>query len=144
MRQPAAPAILSEKPLRACWFLDFVHDLLVCGHFRILNAAMTQPANALLAIADTSLSGKRVVRKSPDKEASTILTCPRLVQGRRPLALHRAGQAEARASTAVCVTSCLRDGFLAYHTARLKLAARVDDFNTARPHSAIGYLTPAA
>ena len=28
--------------------------------------------------------------------------------------------------------------------ARVKLATWVDDFNTARPHSALGYLTPAA
>ncbi len=34
--------------------------------------------------------------------------------------------------------------FLGLRHACMKLATWVDDFNTARPHSALGYLTPAA
>ncbi len=49
---------------QASWSLDFVHDQLACGRrFRILNVVDDATRECLLAVADTSISGKRVVRE---------------------------------------------------------------------------------
>ena len=47
-----------------CWSLDFVHDQLVTGRrFRVLNVVDDVTRECLLAVPDTSISGKRVVRE---------------------------------------------------------------------------------
>ena len=58
-----APLLLPALP-NARWSIDFVHDQLVCGRrFRILNVIDDVTKECLLALADTSISGKRVARE---------------------------------------------------------------------------------
>jgi transposase InsO family protein len=48
----------------ARWSIDFVHDQLACGRrFRLLNVIDDVTKECLLALADTSISGKRVARE---------------------------------------------------------------------------------
>ena len=55
-------AVATQANMR--WSLDFVYDQLVCGRrFRILNVVDGVTRECLLAVADTSISGKRVVRE---------------------------------------------------------------------------------
>jgi transposase InsO family protein len=56
--------ILLENRANARWSLDFVHDQLANGRrFRILNVVDDVTRECLLAIADTSITGARVVRE---------------------------------------------------------------------------------
>jgi putative transposase len=58
-----APLAVPLQP-NARWSLDFVHDQLACGRrFRILNVVDDATRECLLAVADTSISGKRVARE---------------------------------------------------------------------------------
>ena len=58
-----APLAVALQP-NARWSLDFVHDQLACGRrFRILNVVDDATRECLIAVADTSISGKRVVRE---------------------------------------------------------------------------------
>ena len=122
-RAPLVPALLAN----ARWSLDFVHDQLACGRrFRILNVVDDATRECLLAVADTSISGKRVVRELTalvarrgaaaddrlrQRHRVHLERRARLVPDRRRrLALHRAGQADAERllrelSTAVCATN---------------------------------------
>ena len=57
------PIFVEAKP-RALWSLDFVQDQLACGRcFRILNIVDDVTRECLMAIPDTSISGKRVARE---------------------------------------------------------------------------------
>ena len=160
-----APLAVALQP-NARWSLDFVHDQLACGRrFRILNVVDDATRECLLAIADTSLSGKRVVRELTALVArrgwpQTILSdngteftsnavlawCEAEGVAWHYIAPGRPMQ------NAFCESfnGRMRDEllnetlFLSLHHARMKLATWVHDFNTARPHSALGYLTPAA
>lgn len=58
-----APLLLPALP-NARWSIDFVHDQLACGRrFRLLNLIDDVTKECLLALADTSISGKRVARE---------------------------------------------------------------------------------
>jgi putative transposase len=58
-----APVLVEAKP-NARWSADFVHDLLSNGRrFRILNVIDDVTKECLVAIADTSISGRRVARE---------------------------------------------------------------------------------
>ena len=60
MRTP----ILVEARPNARWSVDFVHDQLSNGRrFRILNVIDDVTKECLVAIADTSISGRRVARE---------------------------------------------------------------------------------
>ena len=162
VRAPPAVAALPN----ARWSLDFVHDQLACGRrFRILNVVDDATRECLLAVADTSISGKRVARE---------LTALVARRGRPRIIVSDNGteftsnavlawcEAEGVAwhyiapgkpmQNAFCESfnGRMRDEllnetlFLGLRHARAKLATWVDDYNTARPHSALGYLTPAA
>ena len=161
-RAPLLPALLPN----ARWSLDFVHDQLACGRrFRILNVVDDATRECLLAVADTSISGKRVVREL------TALVARR----GRPLAIVSDNGTEftSNAVLAWCEAEgiawhyiapgkpmqnafCesfngrMRDEllnetlFLGLRHARARLATWAADYNTERPHSGLGYLTPAA
>ena len=48
----------------ARWSIDFIHDQMACGRrFRILNILDDVTKECLAAVADTSISGKRVARE---------------------------------------------------------------------------------
>lgn len=56
--------ILVEAKANARWSLDFVHDQFACGRrFRILNIVDDVTRECLAAIPDTSISGRRVARE---------------------------------------------------------------------------------
>jgi putative transposase len=58
-----APLLLPALP-NTRWSIDFVHDQLACGRrLRILNVIDDVTKECLLAVADTSISGKRVARE---------------------------------------------------------------------------------
>ena len=61
-----APLIMAARP-NARWSIDFIHDQMACGRrFRILNILDDVTKECLAAVADTSISGKRVARELTD------------------------------------------------------------------------------
>ena len=161
-RAPLLSALLPN----ARWSLDFVHDQLACGRrFRILNVVDDATRECLLAVADTSISGKRVVRE---------LTALVARRGRpRTIVSDNGTEFTSNAVLAWCEAESvawhyiapgkpmqnafcesfngrMRDEllnetlFLGLRHARAKLASWATDYNTERPHSGLGYLTPAA
>ncbi|GAA3698902.1 hypothetical protein GCM10022268_06540 [Sphingomonas cynarae] len=58
-----APMAIPQEPNQR-WSLDFVSDALACGRrFRVLNIIDDDSRECLACIADTSLSGRRVMRE---------------------------------------------------------------------------------
>jgi transposase InsO family protein len=58
-----APILVEARP-NARWSLDFVYDQFACGRrFRILNVVDDVTRECLMAIPDTSISGRRVARE---------------------------------------------------------------------------------
>ena len=122
-----APILVEAKP-NARWSIDFVHDQLASGRrLRVLNVVDDVTKECLAAVADTSISGKRVARElhRPCGSAGQAgahrqrSRCRVHIQchadlgrgGEGRLAFHRARQADAerhhaRPSTAACGTSC--------------------------------------
>ncbi len=155
-----------EAKVNACWSLDFVHDQLAGGRrFRILNVVDDVTRECLAAIADTSLSGRRVTR-----DLTTLIER----RGRPGLIVSDNGTE----FTSTAILAWAEDQRVAWHYiapgkptqngfvelfngrmrdellneslffsldhAREKRAAWAADYNTRRPHSSIGYQTPAA
>ena len=158
-----APMALPLMPNQR-WSLDFVSDQLTDGRrFRILTVVDDCTRECLALIADTSLSGARVAR-----ELTALFERPRQAQDcrqrqrdrvhlerdpdlrRRPqdrLALHRARQADPERlhrelQRPPARRAPERDAVLVLDHARATLAAWRDDYNTERPHSALGWQTP--
>jgi transposase InsO family protein len=160
-----APLITLAVP-NARWSLDFVHDQLVTGRrFRILNVIDDVTKECLAAVADTSISGRRVAR-----ELSAIIAR----RGKPGVIVSDHGtEFTSNAMLSWCeetgvawhfiapgkpmqngfceaFNSKMRDEFLNetlffdMRAVRVALAAWTADYNTARPHSALGYQTPAA
>jgi putative transposase len=147
------------------WVLDFVADQLISGRrFRILAIYDVCTRRCLLAIADFSLSGKRV-----DRALDRLIA----VHG-RPKAIGSDNGAELTSNAILTWTAetavdwhyidpgkpvqnafiesfngRLRDEFLnetlftSLAQARVALEDWRRDYNTVRPHSSIGWLTPA-
>jgi putative transposase len=153
--------ILVEARVNARWSLDFVHDQFAFGRrFRVLNVVDEVSRECLAAIPDTSISGRRMAR-----EISGLIA-----QHGKPGMIVSDNGTEFT-STAILAWAAEHDGachyiapgkptqngfvdsfngrmrdellnetlFFGLDNARLKLAA-----NTSRPHSSIGYQTPAA
>ena len=160
-----APILVEAKP-NARWSLDFVHDQLACGHrFRILNIADDVTRECLAAIPDTSISGKRVAR-----ELTTLIAArgkPRMIvsdngtefTSNAILQWSKENQVEwhyiapgkpMQNGYIESFNGRMRDEllneslFLDLDQARQMITAWVTDFNTRRPHSSLGYRTPAA
>jgi putative transposase len=158
--------ILGEARPNAHWSLDFVHDQFGSGRrFRILNVIDDVIKECLAAIPDTSLSGKRVAR-----ELDTIIAR----RGKTELIVsdHGTGFTSnamlAWTQAAKVAWHCIAPGklrqngiceafngrmrdellnetiFYDLDHARAVLARWVAGYNQRRPHTALGYLTPAA
>ena len=160
-----APILVEARP-NARWSLDFVHDQFACGRrFRVLNIVDDVTRECLAAIADTSISGRRVARE---------LTA--LIARRGKPGMIVSDHGTEFTSNAILAWSndhkvewhyiapgkpmqngfCesfngrMRDEllnetlFFGLDHARTAIAAWADDYNEARPHSALGYITPAA
>ena len=160
-----APILVEAIP-NARWSLDFVHDQFACGRrFRILNIVDDVTRECLAAIPDTSISGRRVAREL------TVLIDQRgkpglIVSDNGTEFTSNAMLAWAQENgitwhfiapgkpmqNGFCESfnGWMRDEllneslFFGLDHARIKIADWADDYNEQRPHSALGYLTPAA
>ena len=148
------------------WSLDFVHDQMATGRrFRALNVVDDVTRECLAAVPDTSISGRRVVRELTDliavrgkpgmivSDNGTELTSNAVLKwcGEARVEWHYTSPGEPTENALVeSFNGRMRDELLNEtlfanldHT-REKIAAWVEDYNTTRPHSALGYATPAA
>ncbi|MGI4731230.1 MAG: IS3 family transposase [Janthinobacterium lividum] len=160
-----APAPVLALPNQR-WSLDFVHDQFVTGRrFRVLNIVDDVTRECLRAVVDTSISGRRVVRELTDLVAErgrpkmivsdngTELTSNAVLAWSGAAAVEWHYIAPGKPTQNGFVESFngrMRDEllnetlFFTIGQARAVLARWVDDYNTERPHSSLGYATPAA
>lgn len=148
------------------WSLDFVHDQLANGRrFRVLNVIDDVTKECLAAIPDTSISGKRVVREMRAiierrgrpgaiiSDNGTEFTSVAVLAFTQEFKLdwrYIAPGKPTQNAMAESFQGRMRDECLNEHLffsmghARAVIAAWRADFNTVRPHSSLGYMTPAA
>ena len=160
-----APIVVEAK-VNARWSLDFVHDQVANGRrFRVLNIVDDVTRECLAAIPDTSISGRRVARElavminrrgRPGLIVSdnrTEFTSNAMFAWTRdnniswhfiaPGKLMQNGFCES-------FNGRMRDKllneslFMGLDHARDRIANWIADYNQRRPHSALGYMTPAA
>jgi putative transposase len=155
------PALPNQR-----WSLDFVHDQMATGRrFRVFNVVDDMTRECLAAVPDTSISGKRVVRELTDliarrgkpdmivSDNGTELTSNAVLEwcGAARIEWHYTTPGKPTQNAFVeSFNGRMRDEllnetlFTSLAHVREKIAAWVDDYNTGRPHSALGYATPAA
>jgi putative transposase len=160
-----APAPVAAVPNQR-WSLDFVHDQLASGRrFRVLNVVDDVTRECLTAVPDTSISGKRVVRELTDliamrgkpgmivSDNGTELTSNAVLEwcGTTKIDWHYTAPGKPTQNAFVeSFNGRMRDEllnetlFTSLDHAREKIAVWVWDYNTQRPHSSLGYTTPAA
>ncbi|MGI4733370.1 MAG: IS3 family transposase [Janthinobacterium lividum] len=160
-----APAPVLALPNQR-WSLDFVHDQLVTGRrFRVLNIVDDVTRECIRAVVDTSISGRRVVRELADlitergrpkmivSDNGTELTSNAVLawSGDAGVEWHYIAPGKPTQNGFVeSFNGRMRDEllnetlFFTIGQARSTLARWVYDYNTERPHSSLGYATPAA
>ena len=159
--------IMVEAKVNARWSLDFVHDQFAPGRrFRILNIVDDVTRECLAAIPDTSISGRRVAR-----ELTTLIETrgkPGMIVSDHGTEFtsnailgwatdHQVewhyiapGKPMQERLYIESFNGRMRDEllneslFLDLNHSRQLVGAWVADYNTARPHSSLGYRTPAA
>ena len=158
--------ILLEAKVNARWSLDFVHDQFAQGRrFRILNIVDDVTRVCLAAIPDTSISGKRVARELTMligargkaqmivSDNGTEFTSNAMLGWAKDHGVDWHYIAPGRPTQNGYIKSFngrMRDElldeslFIDLDQARRLIGAWVTDYNTARPHSWLGYKTPAA
>ena len=146
------------------WSLDFLSDAFTCGRrFRIFAVVDDFTRECLTLVADTSLSGARVAREldaviaargKPDAIVSdngTELTSLAILKWAQDTGIHWRYIAPGKPMQNAFIESFngrLRDEllnealFTSLGHARMALAACKTDYNTIRPHSALGGLPP--
>ena len=158
--------ILVEAKVNARWSLDFVHDQMANGRrFRILNVVDDVTRECLAAIPDTSISGQRVAR-----ELTTLIAR----RGKPGMIVSDNGtELTSNAIFAwtkdhrvewhyITPGKPMQNGFVESFNGRMRdellnetlfrgldhaksvIARWAEDYNTARPHSALDYRTPVA
>jgi putative transposase len=160
-----APILTVAAP-NARWSVDFVHDQLGCGRrLRILNVVDDVTKECLAAVADTSISGRRVARELGALVArrgrpglivsdhGTEFTSNAMLAWREAsgVAWHFIAPGKPM-QNGICeaFNARMRDEllnetlFFNLGHARAALARWVADYNQRRPHSSLGYATPAA
>lgn len=160
-RAPApVPALPNQR-----WSLDFVHDQMITGRrFRVLNVVDDVTRECLAAVPDTSISGKRVVRELADliakrgrpgtivSDNGTELTSNAVLAWCGETRIEWYYTAPGKPTQNAFVESFngrMRDEllnetlFTSLAHAREKISTWVHDYNTGRPHSSLGYATPA-
>ncbi|WP_138141362.1 MULTISPECIES: IS3 family transposase [Brevundimonas] len=160
-----APILVEARP-NARWSLDFVHDQFATGRrFRILNVVDDVTRECLAAIPDTSISGRRVARELTAlisrrgrpamivSDNGTEFTSTAILAWAQDQGVDWHYIAPGKPTQNGFVESFngrMRDEllneslFFGLDHARQKVAAWALDYNTRRPHSSIGYLTPEA
>jgi putative transposase len=159
-----APIALPQGPNQR-WSLDFVSDMLTDGRrFRILAVVDDFTRECLCLVADTSLSGQRVARELDAiiarrgrpatcvSDNGTELTSMAILRWSQETRIEWHYIAPGKPQQNAFVESFngrLRDEllnetlFTSLAHARAALNAWKDDYNTVRPHSAVGNLPPA-
>lgn len=157
--------ILVEAKANARWSLDFVHDQFACGRrFRVLNVVDDVTRECLAAIPDTSISGRRVARELTTlierrgkpgmivSDNGTELTSNAILAWSKDHKVEWHYIAPGRPMQNGYVESFngrMRDEllneslFFGLDHARSAIAEWADDYNNFRPHSSLGYQTPA-
>ena len=160
-----APAPVLALPNQR-WSLDFVHDQMASGRrFRVLNVVDDVTRECLAAVPDTSISGHRVVREltrliaqrvKPGvivSDNGTELTSNAVLAwcGEMGVEWHYIAPGKPMQNGYVeSFNGRMRDEllnetlFLSMAHARVEIATWVEDYNQDRPHSSLGYETPAA
>ena len=158
--------ILIEPRANARWSLDFVHDQFANGRrFRVLNIVDDVTRECLAAVPDTSISGRRVARELTAliaergkprmivSDNGTEFTSNAILAwaSERRIDWHYIAPGKPTQNAYVeSFNGRMRDEllneslFFGLDHARDELAIWVMDYNTERPHSALGYTTPAA
>ena len=164
-RHTGAP-ILVEAKANTRWSLDFVHDQFACGRrFRILNIVDVVTRECLAAIPDTSISGRRVAREltalierrgkpglivsDHGTEFTSHATLGWAQENR--VAWHFIAPGKPM-QNGFCESfnGRMRDEllneslFFGLDHAKMRISVWTDDYNQRRPHSALGYIPPAA
>jgi putative transposase len=160
-----APIPVEARP-NARWSLDFVHDQFACGRrFRILNIVDDVTRECLAAIPDTSISARRVAREltmlieqrgkpgmivsdnGTEFTSNAMLAWAQensitwhFIAPGKPMQNGRCESFNGRMRDELLNESLFFD----LDHARSRIMDWVDDYNDLRPHSALGYLTPAA
>ena len=159
-----APMVLPQGPNQR-WSLDFLSDAFTDGRrFRILAVVDDFTRECLCLVADTSLSGARVAREldivvarrgkplSLVSDNGTELTSTAILKWSQETGADWHYIAPGKPTQNAFIESFngrLRDEllnevlFTSLAHARAELAAWLTDYNTQRPHSQIGWLTPA-
>ena len=157
--------ILVEAKANARWSLDFVHDQFACGRrFRILNVVDDVTRECLAAIPDTSISGRRVARELTTlierrgkpgmivSDNGTELTSNAILAWSKDHKVEWHYIAPGKPMQNGYVESFngrMRDEllneslFFCLDHARSAIAEWAVDYNHFRPHSSLGYKTPA-
>ncbi|RUM16816.1 IS3 family transposase [Rhizobium phaseoli] len=158
--------ILVEAKANARWSLDFVHDQFACGRrFRVLNIVDDVTRECLAAIPDTSISGRRVARELTTlverrgkpgmivSDNGTELTSNAILAWSKDHKVDWHYIAPGKPMQNGYVESFngrMRDEllneslFFGLDHARSAIAEWADDYNNFRPHSSLGYQTPAS
>ena len=159
-----APMAVPDGPNQR-WSLDFVHDAMADGRrLRILTVVDDYSRECLALVVDTSLSGGRVAREldaviarrsrpativSDNGTEFTSMAILRWAQEVR-VAWHYIAPGRPNQNAFVeSFNGRLRDEllnetlFVSLLQARTALAAWQEDYNTVRPHSALGNMPPA-
>ena len=160
-----APILVEARP-NARWSLDFLHDQFSCGRrFRILNVVDDVTRECIGSIPDVSISGRRVARElsaiierrgKPGMIVSdhgTELTSNAILAwcAEHEVEWHYIAPGKPMQNAFIeSFNGRMRDELLnetLFHglaQARAAIAEWVADYNTERPHSALGYQTPAS
>ncbi len=158
--------ILVEARANVRWSLDFVHDQFANGRrFRILNIVDDVTKECLGAIPDTPISGRRVARELTTiiaargkpgmivSDNGTEFTCNAMLGWCKDMAVDWHFIAPGKPMQNGFVESFngrMRDEllnetlFFDLEQARQAIGGWTTDYNHQRPHSSLGYLTPAA
>ena len=158
------PLLLPEAPNHA-WSMDFVHDGLADGRrIRCLNVVDDCTKESIVIEVDTSISGERVARVLDRIAGQRPL--PRMIRvdhGPEFTSLALDAWAHARGVKLAFIQpgkptqnayiesfngrfrdECLNDHwFSTLHEARVLIEAWRKDYNSIRPHSSLGNITPA-
>lgn len=157
--------ILVEAKANARWSLDFVYDQSACGRrFRVLNVVDDVTRECLAAIPDTSISGRRVAREltmlierrgKPGMIVSdhgTEFTSNAILAWSKDHKVewhHIAPGKPMQNGYVESFNGRMRDEllneslFFGLDHARSAIEEWTNDYNHFRPHSSLGYQTPA-
>jgi putative transposase len=158
-----APILVEAKP-NARWSLDFVHDQFACGRrFRVLNIVDDVTRECLAAIADTSISGRRVARELTEligrrgkpgmivSDHGTEFTSNAILAWSQDQIVdwHYIEKGKPMQNAYIeSFNGRMRDEllneslFFGLDHARSAILEWAQDYNTTRPHSSLGYRTP--